>query len=89
MLPLLRPGDLVLVKRRAYAHKPPQPGDIVVARDPRQPSRKLIKRVDAILQDGRCFLLSENPAEGTDSRTFGAVHPDHVLGQVTCRIRTK
>ncbi|MEZ4664596.1 MAG: nickel-type superoxide dismutase maturation protease [Caldilineaceae bacterium] len=89
MLPLLRPGDLVLVNRHAYSHKSPQPGDVVVARDPRQPSFKLIKRVDAVMQDGRCFLLSENPAEGTDSRTFGAVPPDHVLGQVTCYIRTK
>ena len=88
MAPLLQPGDLVLVNRAAYRRAAPQPGDIVVARDPRQPDRMLIKRVDAIMQDGRCFLLSVNPAQGTDSRTFGAVPVDHVLGKATCRIHS-
>lgn len=87
MLPLLRPGDLVLVDPLAYRARCPMAGEIVIARHPHQPALKLIKRVQSVLPDGSCFLLSENSPEGTDSRTFGAVSKAQILGKVTCRFR--
>jgi len=85
MLPLLEPGQEVLIDQRAYRQRPPQPGDIVVAQHPYQPGLKIIKRVTAVSIDGRYFLQGDNPHESSDSRSFGAVSPQLILGQVTSR----
>ncbi len=48
MLPTLRPGDRLLVDRRAYRNRLPELGDIVVLMDPARTDRWLIKRVGAV-----------------------------------------
>ena len=83
MLPLLQPGDLVLVNQSAYADRLPEPGELVVARHPDRPSWLLVKRVAAVLDDEKCLLIGDNPVESTDSRSFGAVPLDLILGRVT------
>jgi len=65
MSPTLLPGDRLLIARRA-----PRVGDVVVAADPRDPRRELIKRV-ANLAAGRITLRGDNSAASTDARTFG------------------
>lgn len=85
MLPLLPPGETVLVDPRAYRRSPPQAGDIVVAAPSARPGLQAIKRVGHILPDGRVFLIGDNRAQSTDSRTFGAVLPEDILGKVVCR----
>jgi nickel-type superoxide dismutase maturation protease len=67
MTPTLLPGDRLLVVRA-----PPRPGDVVLARDPRQPSRELIKRVTSIGAVG-VRLGGDNLAASTDARSFGAI----------------
>jgi nickel-type superoxide dismutase maturation protease len=85
MLPLLKPGDEVLVNPHAYRRTPPQPGDIVVAQHPFRPEVRLIKRVTDVLDSGHYVLKGDNPTESTDSRTFGAISASHIIGQVTSR----
>ncbi len=85
MLPLLKPGDEVLVNPTAYQHAPPRPGDIVVAWHPRQSNLRLVKRVTAVYDDGRYDLTGDNPNESTDSRFFGPVAAGKIVGQVTSR----
>jgi nickel-type superoxide dismutase maturation protease len=85
MLPVLKPGDVVLADPLAYRHSPPQPGDIVIARHPLRRDVTLIKRVSAVSEDGRCRLEGDNPAASTDSRTFGWVAAEQVRGRVTSR----
>ncbi len=87
MLPVLKQGDDVLVDLHSYRHRPPAPGEIVVARHPYRADVKLIKRVVAVDLDGSVRLAGLNPAESTDSRHFGAVPVTHVLGRVTSRLR--
>ena len=87
MLPLLQPGDLVLINHKAYCDRFPEPGDLVVARHPDRPNLLLVKRVAAVLDDGQCILIGDNPAESTDSRSFGAVSLDLILGCVTSVIK--
>ena len=90
MAPTLRPGDQVFWNPKAYDHTPPTLGELVIAQDPRLPQRYLVKRVTAIQgrdQDLREYELSgDNPRESTDSRHFGRVRPDQILGQVTSRL---
>jgi len=85
MLPLLKPGDEVLVDTRAYRKTPPQPGDIVVALHPYQDGMFIIKRITVRLDDGRYRLEGDNSAESTDSRSFGAVSAARIMGRVTSR----
>ena len=74
MRPFLEPGDrLLLIATR------PRVGDVVAVRDPRDASRVLVKRVDAIGASG-VTVVGDNPGASTDSRTFGPVPPASVEG---------
>lgn len=87
MVPLLQPGDEVLVDLRAYSQKRPRSGDVVVARHPHQVDLKIIKRVTDVVEDGRFYLQGDNPdpAASSDSRSFGLVSLEYILGRVTSR----
>lgn len=85
MLPLLKPGEEVLIDPKISATQPLKPGDLVVAKHPTQPNLQLIKRVAAISEEGHYFLRGDNPQESTDSRQFGSVTLDAIIGRVTCR----
>jgi len=85
MLPALAPGDYVVVDTRAYARRAPPPGEVVLARDPREPSREIAKRVAGPDDAAGVILLGDNPAASTDSRDFGPVSPDGVTGRVVWR----
>ncbi|MGF1489550.1 MAG: nickel-type superoxide dismutase maturation protease [Prochloraceae cyanobacterium] len=85
MIPLLKPGDGLLVDLTAYRHKRPRQGDIVIAWHPHQTNLKIVKRVTSVLDDGSCILLGDNPAESTDSRFFGPIASQNILGKVCSR----
>lgn len=85
MLPLLQPGDEILVNFKAYRNQPPQPGDIIVALHPYKPQTRIVKRVAEVQSDGSCFVRGDNPAESTDSREFGWMSAQQIIGQVTSR----
>lgn len=85
MLPTLRPGEDVLVTPvRRVTHL--SPGDIIVCRHPLKPSMRIVKRVTEVFYDGSCYVLSDNASEGSDSRSFGVVGRELILGQVTSRL---
>jgi len=81
MVPAYYHGDTLLVRYRAAV----RPGDPVLARDPRDPDLVLIKRA-VRWQDGGWWLLADNSYALGDSRQFGAVAPDLILGRVVARI---
>lgn len=88
MLPTLQPGDRLLVFRTGRA----RPDRVVVVRDPRRPGRSLVKRVSQV-QDGKAFVVGDNPRSSTASAVFGTVdiegrvlyryHPEHRRGRVS------
>lgn len=85
MLPLLKPGQEVLLNPYAYRQQLPQPDDIVVARHPQKPHLWLVKRVQFVEADGRCYLKGDNITASTDSRQLGLIAATELLGQVVCR----
>ncbi len=85
MEPLLQPGEEILVDINTYKQNPPQIGDIVVALHPYRLNFPIVKRVIFIKDNGNFFLEGENKLESTDSRSYGAIKLDRIIGKVTCR----
>lgn len=83
MVPTFEPGDRLLVVRLPRRW-PVRPGDVVAFGDPREPDRLLVKRVGAA-GDGWVTVVGDNPAESTDSRSFGVVDRGEVWGRVWYR----
>jgi nickel-type superoxide dismutase maturation protease len=83
MLPHLKDGEVVLIKPKSRF----QVGDIVLAQHPFKQSVKILKRIAEIDEKGNYVLTGDNPAESTDSRTFGAVSLKCILGKATCRLK--
>jgi nickel-type superoxide dismutase maturation protease len=82
MYPLLRDGDEIEVDLDAYRDGGPEPGDVVLVRHPFKRGVEMVKRVLRIEGDGRVFLIGEDPLESRDSRGFGPVRGELVLGRV-------
>jgi hypothetical protein len=84
MAPTLAEGDRLLVGYR----RRPVPGDLVLARFP--DGTLAVKRADSArtTRTGApgWWLLSDNPAEGVDSRHRGVVADGAVVGVVLARI---
>jgi phage repressor protein C with HTH and peptisase S24 domain len=79
MVPTLRHGDVVAVRRGAQVH----PGDVVVARYRSMPERLVVKRAARAHGDG-WWLASDNVFAGGDSAVHGIAD---VVGRVRLRIR--
>ena len=81
MLPALRPGDCLLISRRARIAS----GDVVVVRRPHIDGLLLVKRA-VTREDGGWRVLSDNAAAGIDdSRAFGVLPDECVVGKVLFR----
>lgn len=121
MEPTFRDGQMLLISSLPYFFRQPKVGDVVVIKDPRDPSRSsgqgsqwLLKRIKAIhnrhsgkrsqvpdgtwrnasriplrierfwtsQNDNEYFVAGDNPNSSTDSRTFGFMNKDNILGKV-------
>jgi nickel-type superoxide dismutase maturation protease len=81
MLPALRPGDWLLVRRTPRIRA----GQIVLARHPGRPDMLIVKRAARRL-DGGWWLVSDNPdPAAVDSRRFGAIPDALIEGRVLLR----
>ena len=78
MIPALAPGERLLVRHDG----PIVLGDIVVFKRDQQFEVKRILRIEA---DG-IFVQGDNDLVSTDSRTYGLIPHDDVLGTATYRL---
>lgn len=74
MLPTYRLGQVVVIRRVADVNV----GDVVMFR---HNDLEKIKRV-ARAEPGRLYLLGDNPQASTDSRNFGWVGTENLIGKV-------
>jgi phage repressor protein C with HTH and peptisase S24 domain len=84
MEPTLREGDRLLVRYAAV----PAPGDLVVARfaDGTLAVKRAVERRTTRTGGQGWWLLSDNPAEGVDSRHRGPVADAEVRAVVLARV---
>ncbi|MGW6460231.1 nickel-type superoxide dismutase maturation protease [Streptomyces sp. NPDC055078] len=84
MYPTLRAGDRLLVHYGATV----RPGDIAVLRHPLQQDLLIVKRLVERRETG-WWVLGENPGAEGDSRLFGTVPAELLLGRVRGRYRPR
>jgi nickel-type superoxide dismutase maturation protease len=77
MVPTLRHGDAVLVRRSGRV----RPGSVVIARFPAGPDHLVVKRAVRPVEGG-WWIEGDNPLVTDDSRAYG---PADVLGTLLCR----
>ncbi|MCL1815699.1 MAG: signal peptidase I [Treponema sp.] len=92
MLPTLKPGSLLVVNKAAYGFRipglgiylfrwaSPQPGDLLVFYTPL--GERAVKRCYFVNDEGTFFVQGDNDLESFDSRSYGLVSPEHILGKV-------
>ena len=99
MLPVLRPGDVILVQPSAFRRRAPRRGEVVVARPSSLGGRAIVKRVLGTpheevrvalrawsLGPDEYFLLGDHPAESLDSRALGPITRSELIGRVRLRV---
>lgn len=84
MEPALCDGDIVL----ADPTRTPVVGDVVVCRHPFDRELIVVKRVAALTDEG-LVLRGDAPEQSTDSRSYGTVSRELLLGVVTARHSTE
>jgi nickel-type superoxide dismutase maturation protease len=84
MYPTLKHGDQLLVHYRA----PVKAGDVAVLKHPLQQDLLIVKRL-VERRDGGWWVLGDNPGAEGDSRLFGTVPDDLLLGRVRGRYRPR
>jgi signal peptidase I len=92
MLPTLEPGSVLVVNKAAYGFRLPglgiylirwsipQEGDLVIFYTPL--GERAVKRCSYVNEDGNFFAQGDNDLESFDSRSYGLIPPDHILGKV-------
>ena len=81
MEPNLKAGDYVIINKLSYLFRKPSKGDIVVLKHPSNNENFLIKRI-AEVKDSEYFVLGDNREFSTDSRHFGAIRKNLIVGKV-------
>ena len=90
MVPTLQEGQILVLLKSAYWKSSPQNGDIVVVQ---HGTEKYIKRIVAcpgdippgeseVLPDGRYYIMGDNRDVSVDSRSFGSITEDLILGRI-------
>ena len=84
MAPTLSEGDFITAVRTDNSLSL-KTGSLVIVRDPRGGDREMVKRITASMPNGDLIVLGDSPAHSTDSRQFGPIPRDFVVGRVVLR----
>lgn len=80
MCPTINPGDLVIVKKSFLSEIKPSAGDLVVFQSPLDGELNIKKC--SVVSDSMVFVTGENLPESTDSRHFGRIPTEDLMGIV-------
>jgi signal peptidase I len=92
MTPAIRPGTVLIVSRLVYGFRPPwsgsyllrwsrpKPGEVVVFYTPM--GQLAVKRCGLVREDGTFIAVGDNGVWSLDSRMYGPVDTDSIVGKV-------
>jgi signal peptidase I len=92
MEPAIKSGTLLVINRLKYGiRRPwgqgflirwssPKPGEVVVLYTPS--GELAVKRCNAITKGGEYIVLGDNSLQSYDSRSYGPVQKDNIIGRV-------
>lgn len=78
MEPTIKSKQMVLASGLFYLFKKPRIGDIVAFREK---DKVFIKRIQRVVRD-KYFLTGDNRKDSLDSRTFGFISQEQILGKI-------
>jgi signal peptidase I len=84
LTPEYQEGDFVLISKIPFLFVPPSPGDIIAFYQAGY--GLLIKSIQQVSSDGSLNVIG-TPSESIDSRVFGPVRRESILGKVIWHIR--
>lgn len=84
LTPEYQNGDFVVISKIPFLFAPPSAGDLIAFHQPGY--GLLIKRIQQIAPDGSIMAIGTHP-ESIDSRVFGSVRREAVLGKVVWHIK--
>jgi signal peptidase I len=92
MSPAIKPGTVLVINRLVYGFRlpwsedyllrwsVPKPGDVVVFYTPH--GMTAVKRCGDVLETGDFIALGDNSLQSFDSRSYGPVRMDNIIGKV-------
>lgn len=99
MSPMLNPGEVLFIRDEAFAHRDPRRGELVAARPMACGGKAFVKRIVGMpgervwvgerswtLGDQEYFILGDQPNHSVDSRIFGPVTREELIGSVQFRV---
>jgi signal peptidase I len=94
MDPTLHPGQVLLVSLQSYSFTTPQKGDIIIIAYEGNRTVRFVKRVAGVpgdtvmvnfepitLKADEYYILGDNAPHSTDSRTFGPIRSEQIIGK--------
>jgi signal peptidase I len=85
LLPVFQDGDFVLVSKIPYLFAPVRTGDVIAFRHPTYGT--MIKQVQSVRLDKDEIHVIGTHIYSVDSRRFGPIHINDVLGKVIWHIK--
>ena len=87
MEPALKSGDYVIVNKLAYVFGNHSKDDIIVLKHPNEKEKFLIKRISLVTNSNEYYVIGDNKGFSQDSRHFGPVKKDLIIGKVWIHAR--
>ncbi|MBI2543556.1 MAG: nickel-type superoxide dismutase maturation protease [Candidatus Aenigmarchaeota archaeon] len=81
MEPAFKSGDYVIVNKIFYSFKQPAKGDVIVLKHPIE-KKYLMKRIALATNSNEYYVIGDNKNYSQDSRHFGSVKKDLIIGKV-------
>jgi len=84
LTPEYQNGDFVMISKIPFLFIPPSPGDIIAFHQ--SGYGLLIKRIQQITPEGEVSVIGSHP-DSVDSRVFGPIKKENILGKVFWHIQ--
>ncbi|HEY4483015.1 MAG TPA: signal peptidase I [Candidatus Paceibacterota bacterium] len=95
MVPTFQSADYLIVDELTYHFRNPSQGEVIIFKYPKDPSKYFIKRVigtpgdtidGKVLPFGQYFVEGDNRGASSDSRIWGTVPRDNIIGRPIVRL---